>query len=117
MKTKLISSVKEMQQEVMLRLELLHTEKIQSLQEKPVSFHDVIELDIIETVTAHLHATFEISSEDVPVDILLPWAIVKVHKDLLALYNKKTNRVTDNDYLEILDKVANKLFISLFAIH
>ena len=116
MTTKIISSTKEFQQEILLRLEILTTEKIHSLNGRAVTYEDVIELDIINTVSSHLVAVFELTTDDVPFEILGPWSMVKVHKELLGLYNKQT-KLRDDTYLDILDTVSNKLFISLFTAH
>lgn len=116
MKTKLISPTKELQQELLLRIDLMTVEKIQSLQGKPVTYEDVVELDILGTISSHLNAVFELSTEEVPFEILSAWSMIKIHKELLNLYMKQT-KLKDDLYLDLLDKVANRLFISLFTTH
>ena len=116
METKLISSTKEFQQEILLRMEFLTTEKIHSLKGKHVTYEDIVELDIISTISDHLVAVFELTTEEIPFEILGPWSMIKVHKELLNLYTKQT-KLKDDLYLDLLDKVANKLFISLFVSH
>lgn len=113
---KIISSTKEFQQEILLRLEFLITEKIHSLQNRSVSYEDVIELDILNTVSSHLNGIFELTTEEVPFEILSAWSMVKIHKELLALYQTQT-KLKDDMYIKLLDNVCNRLFIGLFASH
>ena len=113
METKVISKSKEFQQEMLLRMEFLVTEKMHSLQNKAVTYEDVLELDIMQAISSHLVAVFEFTTEEVPFEILGAWSMIKVHKELMSLYNRQS-RIKDDLYLDLLDKVANKLFIGLF---
>jgi len=113
---KIISSSKEFQQEILLRLELLTTAKIHSLQGKAVSYEDVIELDIMNTLSSNLSTVFDLTTEEVPFEIISAWAMVKVHKELLNLYITQ-NRLSDEKYNDVLDNIANKIFLGLFVAH
>lgn len=111
-----ISKTKAYQQEVLLRLELIITEKVHSLVGKSVSYEDVIELDILHTISDQFNVIFDLTTEDVPFEILTPWMVLQTYKELLSLYIRQT-KLKDDEYLKILDKMAGSLLMGLFATH
>lgn len=111
-----ISKTKAYQQEVLLRLELIITEKIHSLNGKAVSYEDVIELDILHTISEQFNTIFDLTSDDVPFEVLTPWMVLNTYKQLLKLYIQQS-KLNDDEYLKVLDRMAGSLLIGLFTTH
>lgn len=107
---------KEYQLEVILRLEFMISEKLNILTNRHVLYSDIVELDILNEVLRQFKHTFELSTEDVPFEILAPWMTVNIYKELLKLYQTQT-KLNDEEYNLVLDIVMKKLFIKLFPMH
>jgi len=112
-----MEKVKDLQSKIALELDLLLTEKIHLINEVgSITYKDVIELHIISVLNMHISETLFSIEEEVAVEIMIPWSMVKVHEILLTFHNNQA-KVETEDYLDILNKISNRLFLKLFSSH
>ena len=112
-----MEKIRDLQEKVSLELDVLLTEKIHLINEVGnITHEDVIELHIISTMNMHISETLFNIKDDVAVEIMIPWSMVKVHEILLTFYNNQA-KIETQDYLDILNKISNRLFVKLFSNH
>ena len=109
--------ITDLQSNISTELDVLLTEKIHLINEVgSITYEDVIELHIISVLNMHISETLFSIKEDVPVEVMIPWSMVKVHEILLTFHTNQS-KVETEDYLDILNKISNRLFVKLFSSH
>ena len=110
-----MEQIRDLQEKISLELDVLLTEKIHLINEVGnITHEDVIELHIISTMNMHISETLFKLTDNVPIEIMIPWSMVKVHEILLTFHNNQT-KIETEDYLDILNKISNRLFLKLFS--
>lgn len=112
-----MEKIKDLQDKISLEMDILFTDKVHLINEKRYTdYEDIIELHIISIMKNHINETLNQLNEEVPLEILIPWGMVKIHELLLNFHNQQSKIETD-EYLDILNKVSNRLFLRLFSTH
>ena len=110
-----MEKVKELQKKISVEMDILMTDKVQLMNEKKCTdYTDVIELHIITVIKNHLDEMLSQITEEVPLEIVIPWSMVKVHEMLMTFYIDQS-KIENDQYLDILNKVSDRLFLRLFS--
>lgn len=112
-----MKSIKDLHGKILTEMDILLADKIHLINEKKYTdYADVMELHIITVIKSHLNEILSDMNEEVPLEIVIPWGMVKIHEILLNFHINQS-KVENDEYLDILNKISDRLFIRLFANH
>ena len=106
----------KIQQEFLLKLEYLTDEMTEFAIGDTVTDENITELCVIYIVSNRINNIINSPSEDVPVEIFIPWLTVQTHNELLQLYRSQI-KLRDGLYLDTLEKISSNILVRLFDVY